>query len=347
MGVHSTLTTSLASALLAGVLAAACGGDDAAPEATPTPAVLFGTPVPRTPTLAPAETPDQPEPTGGAIVPADREGQLVSLAWIDGGAEVPALPSSFAAPAPDSALRNVITTAVPDFDGEYSVVVHNLADGRYAAYNETKVYYAASLFKASLLYEAYRQRELGELDFSMEVGLTEEYAEYDLATLEYLEVRAGDRLTIEDAVRAMAIASDTSTAVLIQDLIGGQADQSLLALGLRETEFLNRELPTSARDMARLIEAIAAGEGVTTESRLAMLSLMRQEWFTDGVIAAAPPGTPVAHKTGSFADATHDAALVWGPAGPYVIVVMTDASYDFTYVREVAQAVYDYFAANP
>lgn len=347
MGVHSTLTTSLGAALVAGVLAAACGGD-AAPEETATPAVIFNTPTTTISTPEPTETPDQPDPTGATASPADDGGsRLVSLAWIDGGAEVPALPPSFAAPVADSGLRNVIATAAPDFDGEYSVVVHNLADGRYAAYNESKVYYSASLFKASLLYEAYRQRELGALDFSMEVALTEEYAEYDLATLEYLEVRAGDRLTIEDAIRAMAIASDTSTAVLIQDLIGVQADQTLLNIGLRETQFLNRELPTSARDMARLVEAIAAGVGVSNESRLAMLSLMRQEWFTDGVIAAAPAGTAIAHKTGSYADATHDAAVVWGPAGPYVIVVMTDASYDFTYVREVAQAVYDYFAANP
>jgi beta-lactamase class A len=271
----------------------------------------------------------------------------VSLAWLDGNADVPALPDPFTPPVPDAGLLNVIQTAAPGFDGQYSVVVHNLVDGRYAAYNESRVYYSASLFKASLLYEAYRQRELGLLDFSMEVEMTEEYAQYDLGSLEYLELEVGDLITIEDAIRAMTIISDTPTEVLIQDIIGAQADQTLLDLGLQETQFLNRDLPTSARDMARLIEVIASGEGVSNESRLEMLGLMRQEWFTDGVIAAVPPGTPVAHKTGSFADAAHDAAVVWGSAGPYVIVVMTDASYDFTYVREVAEAVDDYFAANP
>lgn len=342
MGAHSTLTTTLGAALLAGALAAACGGDGGNREETPTPAVIFGTPAATASTSAPTAPPAADPTTPGPTDPP-----MVSLEWLDGSADVPSLPASFAAAALDPDLLDVIETAVPDFDGEYSVVVHNLVDGRYAAYNETSVYYAASLFKASLLYEAYRERDAGDLDFSTKVELTEEYVAYDLGTLDYLELEAGDMITIEDAIRAMTIVSDTPSAVLIQDLIGVQADQTLLNLGLQETQFLNSQLPTSARDMAWLIEAIASGEGVSNESRLEMLQLMRQEWFVEGVIAAAPSGTAVAHKTGSYADASHDAALVWGPAGPYVIVVMTDASYDFAHVRDVAQAVYDYFAANP
>lgn len=343
MGVHSTLTTSLGVALLAGALAVACGGDDDAgivePTATPSPSIIV-----RTATPAATAT---PEPTSEPATPTTSSGPTVSLQWLDSSADVPALPDPFATPVPDAELQDAIESALPGFSGHYSVVVHNLVDGRYAAYDESRVYYSASLFKASLLYEAYRERDLGEIDFSMEVELTEEYADYDLGTLDYLELEVGDMITIEDAIRAMTIVSDTPTAVLIQDIIGVQADQTLLNLGLQETQFLNSQLPTSARDMARLIEAIASGEGVTNESRLEMLGLMRQEFYSEGVIAAAPPGTAIAHKTGSFANAAHDAAVVWGPAGPYVIVVMTDASYDFTYVHDVAKVVYDYFGANP
>jgi len=78
-----------------------------------------------------------------------------------------------------------------------------------------------------------------------------------------------------------------------------------------------------------------------------MLSLMQQEWFDDGVPAGVPDGTAVSHKTGSYADATHDVALVWGPAGPYIIAVLTDRSYDWGAIREVSRAVSDYFAINP
>ena len=66
-----------------------------------------------------------------------------------------------------------------------------------------------------------------------------------------------------------------------------------------------------------------------------------------GVIAGVPSEATVAHKTGSYSDATHDVALVWGPKGPYVIAVLTDRSYDWEAIREVSRAVWDYFAAQP
>jgi beta-lactamase class A len=100
--------------------------------------------------------------------------------------------------------------------------------------------------------------------------------------------------------------------------------------------------------MARLLTAVAAGEGGVSEaSRIEMLSLLLQEGFRSGIVAGVPGGTPVAHKTGSFSDATHDVALVWGPTGAYVIAVLTDRSYDWNPIREVSSAVWNYFASNP
>lgn len=311
---------------------AACGGGSPSVTDTPPVTITTATPSPRPAADSPTST---PFPTRS----------VKSLAWLESTVNVPPLPLPFQDPIPDPALQQVIETALPDFGGEYSVVVHNLLDGRYAAFNEKHVYYAASLFKSSLMYEAFIQREAGELDFEMEVTLDEEYVAYDLGTLELLELEEGDIITIEDAIRAMTIVSDTPTAVLIQDLIGYQADQTLLELGIEDTQFLNRDLPATADGMTRLFTAIASGEGVTDESRLAMLNLMRQEHFGGGVFAGAPAGAAIAHKTGSFANATHDVAIVWGPAGPYIIAIMTDASYAFEPVRDVAVAVWAYFEA--
>ncbi|MCH8813488.1 MAG: serine hydrolase [Chloroflexi bacterium] len=331
------VSTSLPLVVALGILVAvACGGGKNPLEtATPTLPVTITTP---TPTAAVTSSP-RPSPT------QTRSPQ--SLEWLQSTVNVPALPSPFADPALDADLQNVIETALPDFGGEYSVVVHNLLDGRYAAFNESNVYYGASLFKSSLMYEAFIQRDAGNLDFAMEVVLEEKYVVYDLGTLEFLGLEEGDIITVEGAIRAMTIASDTPTAVLMQDLVGVAADQTLLKLGIEDTQFLNRALPATADGMARLFAAIASGEGVSDSSRLEMLSLMRQEHFSGGVIAGAPAGTAIAHKTGSFANAGHDVAIVWGPAGPYIIAVLTDASYTLDPVRDVAVAVWAYFEANP
>jgi len=318
---------------LALLVFAACGGSST-PSVTDTPPVILTTVTP-----LPSPPPVSASPTATPFPTRSVE----SLEWLESTVNVPPLPAPFQDPIPDPALREVIETALPDFGGEYSVVVHNLLDGRYAAFNEKQVYYGASLFKSSLMYEAFIQREAGELDFAMEVTLDEEYVAYDLGTLEFLGLEEGDIITIEDAIRAMTIVSDTPTAVLIQDLIGFKADQTLLKLGIEDTQFLNSRLPATADGMARLFTAIASGEGVSDESRLDMLNLMRQEHFGGGVIAGTPAGTAIAHKTGSFANAAHDVAIVWGPTGPYIIAVMTNASYNFDPVRDVAAAVSAYF----
>ena len=274
---------------------------------------------------------------------------VVSLAWLDNSPPVPDLPPSFAAESPDGGLQAAIETALAGREGSYSVVVHNLANGRGASLNADKVYYAASLYKLEVLLEVFRQRDAGQLDFGGLLTLEKKYIDLDLKTLDALEILENDEVTVRDAVRAMTIVSDTPTAALLQDTVGaGRIDQTLASLGLGSTQSANRELPTSARDMARLLTAIAAGEGgVNAGSRNEMLSLLEQEGYRAGVIAGVPPDAAVAHKTGSYSDATHDVALVWGPKGPYVIAVLTDRSYDWDAIREVSRAVWDYFAAQP
>ena len=336
----------IASALLLTLAAVACGGSEA-PK--PPDVIVGGLPsstraVTPSPTPAVATTMQTPEPT-----PPPRPPMVVSLGWLDGAPAVPDLPSSFAGPSPDSGLHAAVESALAGREGVYSVVVHNLANGRYAELNADPVYYAASLYKLEVLIEAYRQRDAGELDFSRLLTLEKKYIELDLKTLELLEILENDQVTVHDAVRAMTIISDTPTASLLQDTLNPvRIDQTLASLGLTATESANRNLPTTARDMARLLTAIAAGQGgVAGGSRAEMLSLLLQEGFRSGSVGGVPAGTPVAHKTGSYTDATHDVALVWSPAGPYVIAVLTNRSYDWEPIREVSRVVWEYFAANP
>lgn len=320
------------------LLSGACGAKEEATPAEPTVQVLVGTPVPLG-TAPPREGAAQEE---AGHTPAE-----VSLDWLEQGIEVPPLPA-FAAPREDAGLLAAVRAALADAPGRSSVVVHNVADGRHAAVGPDEVYYAASTFKLGILYEVFRQRDAGTLELNQLLTLEEKYVANDLGTLDMLGIHAGDTLTVADAVRAMIIVSDTPTAALLQDTVGGQtADATLRDLGIEDTSFNNRMLPATAADMATLLTAIAAGTGVSGESRTRMIGLLLQESYKDGIAAGVPEGTAVAHKTGSFGDATHDVALVWGPAGPYIIVVMTDQPNNWPLVAQVSRAVWDYFAANP
>lgn len=335
---HARTIAWLAAALLIAVAFACGSGSDAGPQGV-TVKTQAASPAPPAGVAGETEA-VTPRPT--------REPRLVSLAWLTTEVTLLDLPAAFAAPVADAALRARVESALTGAEGSYSVVVHNLEDGRYAAVNESQVYYAASLFKLSILLEVYKQREALELDFAQLLTLDEEHTQNDLGTLALLDLQPGDSLTLQDAVNAMIVMSDTSAATLLQDLVGAaRADETLRSLGLTDTEFNNRALPTTARDMARLLEAVAAGEGVSDAARREMLSLLLQEEFRQGIPAGVPEGTAVAHKTGSFDEATHDVALVWGPGGPYVIVVMTDRPQTWERIAAVSAAVWDYFGQNP
>jgi beta-lactamase class A len=325
--------------------AVACGGSGGAlkptvsisPQPEPT-----STPEPA-PTLVPATAVVVPATPPAVSLPA-----VESLEHLSADVAVPGLPVTFAPPSDDPALAVLIRTTLSGYEGSYSVVVRNLEDGRTASLNEGQVYGAASLFKLALLLEAYRQGDAGEIDFSQMLTLDEEYAAYDLGTMEFLELEVGDTLTLADALKAMIIVSDTPTAVMVQDVVNPwRVDQTLRSLGINDMSVTTTALPTTARDMALLMEAVAAGEGVTAESRSEMLALLLQEWIRGGIPSSVPTSSAVAHKTGNLTNASHDVALVWGPAGPYIIAVLSDRSWDWEATVAVSRAVWDYFAANP
>jgi beta-lactamase class A len=329
--------------------ALACGDSDGAVQ--PTVSISPNSEPTVTPTERPRPTPSAVPATAAVVptgLPTVSPPEVESLEDLSADVAVPELPATFAPPSEDPALDALIRTTLSGYEGSYSVVVRNLEDGRSASLNEGQVYGAASLFKLALLLEAYRQRDAGEIDFSQVLTLDEEYAGYDLGTLEYLELEVGDTLTLADALRAMIIVSDTPTAVMVQDVVNPwRVDQTLRSLGLKDMSVMSNDLPTTAQDMALLMEAVAAGEGVTAESRSEMLALLLQEWVWDGIPSGVPANSAVAHKTGNLTDVTHDVALVWGPAGPYIIAVLSDRSWDWEAMVAASRAVWDYFAADP
>ncbi len=323
---------------------AACssGGEPAPTGPTATPFVILGSPDGSSPSPGAGTATDDPTMT------PQPTGELVSLDWLAGSAAFPAVPSPFAAPVADPDLLAAVEGALDGLDGGFSVIVHNLADGRYAAINPNTAYYAASLFKAPVLIETYRQHDLGIIDFSTELTIDEEVAQYDLGTFEYLGLAEGDIVLLGEAVEAMVVVSDTALANLVLGEVGsGNVDATLGEIGATTMSVSTRDLPTTAADMYAVLSAIATGDGVSEGSRQEMLSLMAQEWFYSGVVAGIPAGTPFAHKTGSFTDATHDVAVVEGPEGPYIIVVLSDGSYQWEPIAGVSDAVWRHFAGEP
>ncbi|MER3419947.1 MAG: hypothetical protein C4290_05215, partial [Chloroflexota bacterium] len=199
--------------------------------------------------------------------------------------------------------------------------------------------------KLAVLYEAYRQRELGLLDFTRTVPVAEVYVQEDLGTLASVPRQPNGELRVADAVRAMITLSDNTSATILLDLLDHRnIDATLAALGLRATSVNTRDLPTTAMDMARLMAAIVGGEGLSAASAQEMVTLLLAQQTRLGIPRGVPADVPVGNKTGSWDGALHDVAVVYAPGGPFVIAVLTDGSRGWEVIGRVAAAVYWYLA---
>lgn len=240
-------------------------------------------------------------------------------------------------------LAEAIDRALDPAGARYAVVVKRITDGCGAVRNPERVFYAASLFKLVLLYDLFYQREQGRLRFDEEIVVTEEHAQYALGPLLW---PVGTAVPIADLAAAMITHSDNVAAIMVHKRLGGPATNArLAAAGLRHTQ-ITTELPTTAADLALLLEGIARGQAVSPRASQEMLALLLAQKVNDRIPAGLPRGIPVAHKTGNWENACHDAAIVLAPQGAYVLVALSEEPACAPRVAKLSAAVYDVLAAD-
>jgi beta-lactamase class A len=103
---------------------------------------------------------------------------------------------------------------------------------------------------------------------------------------------------------------------------------------------------TTADDMASLFEQLLAGTVLSSGASEEMLDLLSEQQINNRLPADLPSGTKVAHKTGDLDALLHDAGVIYAPAGPIVVVVMTDEITDndaiIDLIRQIGGLAYEY-----
>jgi beta-lactamase class A len=124
------------------------------------------------------------------------------------------------------------------------------------------------------------------------------------------------------------------------------ADDMHVRRGVEDTKAFERGLnnSTTARALLILLDRIARGDAGDAPSSREMLDILLRQHFTDGIPAGLPPGTRVAHKTGSITKINHDAAIVLAPR-PFILVVLVrgieDEARSSALIASIARAIYD------
>ncbi len=107
---------------------------------------------------------------------------------------------------------------------------------------------------------------------------------------------------------------------------------------------------SSPNDMCRLLELIYDEDVLSPQSREAVLDILKRQQLNTVIPHALPPGTVVAHKTGSYYSVRCDVGIVFSPTGPYTVAIMAkqmttgDRLRTDTGLAAISKAVYDELA---
>lgn len=233
----------------------------------------------------------------------------------------------------DERLVEAVEEIAREVGGMVAVAARNLETERGLNRLAEERFPSASVIKIAILIELLAMADLGELDLSERVTLNDSDKVPGSGVLSMLG--AGLELSLEDLAHLMMNVSDNTASNLLIDRLGCcRINQRLSELGLNSTrlerkfyDFAAREQGldnwAAAGELADLLMAVERRRVLSPAACEKTLAIMRKQQFQNRIPALLPPDTPVANKTGSITGICHDAGIIYSPAGPLVLVVLT------------------------
>jgi len=227
-------------------------------------------------------------------------------------------------------------------------------------------FHAASTMKVPVMIELFRQARAGLAKLDEPLLVKNEFASivdgspYALGVGDDSDAevykRIGQTMTLLELCEPMiTVSSNFATNLLIQRLGAANVQRTvdgmgaggmIVRRGVEDSKAFTQGLnnSTTARALMIIMERIARLEAVDGEASRQMIDVLKRQHFNDAIPANLPPGTPVAHKTGSITRIHHDAAIVLAPK-PFVLVVLTrgieDIKQSAALMARIARVLYD------
>ncbi len=129
----------------------------------------------------------------------------------------------------------------------------------------------------------------------------------------------------DQCFEAMIVKSDNPCALAFGNKIGwGTIDNMIHGIGFNSTTLSGSTKYTTAGDLAAYLQRLQAGTLLNGADQGRLVDAMKRQIYRAGIPAGT--GLPVADKVGFVDNVIHDAGIVYGPNGPYIMVVMTSNS---------------------
>ena len=233
-----------------------------------------------------------------------------------------------------SAVRDAVASVVEPYGTAVAVayVPVDASESGFDINGDTRMR-SASMIKTLVLAALLQRSEDGSV--SLDEDYTVRRGDIVGGTGTIQSMGAGTRLTFDRLALLMISQSDNVATNVIIDRLGMDAiNGEAASLGLAQTvlqrrmmdaqaQSAGRENYTCARDQATILVAAARGELVSQEASSRAIGYLSAQEDVRGIPDGVPPGTVVAHKTGTLPDVRHDGGIVYG-THPYVLVVMTE-----------------------
>jgi beta-lactamase class A len=225
-----------------------------------------------------------------------------------------------------------------------AVAVYDLNSKQQFLLNERMNFHAASTMKLPVMMELFRATN--RLNFNQPILVKNSFSslvdgsEYQLSPDDdsdaELYQKIGQPVPMRELIQRMITrSSNLATNILIEQAKAENVMKLMKTLGANDIQVrrgvednkafragLNNT--TTAYDLMLLLKVIAEKKLMKAAACDAMISILSEQEFNEGIPAGISKGTKIAHKTGSITKIYHDAAIVFPPKRkPYIIVVLT------------------------
>lgn len=258
----------------------------------------------------------------------------------------------------DAAVQ-AIPAAIANLAGTAGIILYDQESGDEAAWNPDEVFLAASLIKLPILWHFFREAGAGRLDPDEPMTLAAADMTPGFGVLRSLQ--PGLVLRLRDLASLMIVVSDNTATNLLIDRLGIEPiNGAIRDLGLAQTVLMRKMYDyrdpaknnyTSPRDMVRMLQALAAGEGLQPAYQAEAMQMLLGQQCRNKLPSGLPRSARLAHKTGDQSQVEHDAGIFFGAQRTLVVVVMTkDLARNVDGVslcRQVGEIAYAYAGPNP
>lgn len=245
-------------------------------------------------------------------------------------------------------LKSTIDDSLRNTSSTYGIYVKNLKTGESYGVNEDRKFEPASLYKLWVMAKTYELVQSGALKES-------DVLSQNIVTLNELfqipqesaELTDGSiTLSVTDAITRMITVSDNYSALLLSEKLTNSAIQRYLV----EHGFINSTLgdppQTTPLEIFHFLDELYKETLTNHEYSQKMLTHLKNQKLNGKIPKYIPGSITIAHKTGELGYFSHDAGIVYGTKGDYLIVAMSEGDNpegSDERISLLAKAVYDYF----